>query len=71
MTVRGDTAWFDGDLATPNWPRPRGSGVLVWERKAWRIAHYNLTITIPNERMKEIKTLLRQPNPARAPPADR
>ena len=72
VTVRGDTAWFDEDLATPNLGPARGSGVLVWEAKAWRIAHYNLTITIPNERMKEIKTLLEQPNPAPSPPpADR
>lgn len=52
-------AWFDEDLATPNLGPARGSGVL---RKAddgrWRIAHYNLTITVPNERFKQVKALL-------------
>jgi ketosteroid isomerase-like protein len=63
VEMRGDVAWFDEDLATPNLGPARGSGVLVWEADRWKIAHYNLTITVPNERMKEIKTLLEQPAP--------
>ena len=55
----GRLAWFDEDLATPNLGPARGSGVL---RKlpdgGWRIVHYNLTITVPNERFKEVKALL-------------
>lgn len=56
----GQTAWFDEDLDTPNMGPARGSGVLVRERPGapFRIVHYNLALTIPNERMKEIKALL-------------
>jgi ketosteroid isomerase-like protein len=52
-------AWFDEDLVTPNLGPARGSGVL---RKGgdgvWRIAHYNLAITVPNDRFKAVKALL-------------
>lgn len=37
----------------------RGSGVLVRDdRGAWKIAQYNLSIPIPNERFKEVKALI-------------
>jgi uncharacterized protein (TIGR02246 family) len=53
-------AWFDEDLDTPNMGPARGSGVLVRERLGapFRIAHYNLALTIPNDRMDEVKALL-------------
>jgi hypothetical protein len=54
----GQIAWFDEDLATPNLGPARGSGVVLREGGHWRIAHYNLTITVPNERFDEIKKLL-------------
>ena len=43
-------AWFDEDLAT--WMRGcRGSGVLVKENQVWKIAFYNLSVLIENEKM--------------------
>jgi uncharacterized protein (TIGR02246 family) len=55
----GVLAWFDEDLETPNLGPARGSGVLRRSDDGnWRIAHYNLTITVPNERFKEVKRLL-------------
>ncbi|MDZ7659616.1 nuclear transport factor 2 family protein [Fodinibius sp.] len=42
------TAWFDESLDTPNLGPARGSGVLVKQEKTWKIAHYNLSIPIPN-----------------------
>ena len=62
VVVRGDVAWFDEDLETRNLGPARGSGVL--ERGAdgaWRVAQYNLTITIPNERFAEVRALLAAP----------
>jgi len=61
----GLIAWFDEDLDTPNMGPARGSGVLVRERPGapFRIAHYNLALTIPNERMKEVKALLAGESP--------
>lgn len=44
----GMTAWFDESLDTPNLGPARGTGVLIKEDTTWKIAHYNLSITIPN-----------------------
>ena len=59
-------AWFDEDLDTPNMGPARGSGVLVRGAPSapWRIAQYNLALTIPNERLDEVKALLKGPAPA-------
>lgn len=46
------TAWFDEDLST--WMEGcRGSGVIVKERGVWKIAYYNLTVLIENEKITE------------------
>ena len=71
---KGEVAWFDELLDT--WMQLcRGSGVLVKEDRVWKIAHYVLSLTIPNETVDgaiELKKerdsifrsslLLRQPN---------
>ena len=45
-------AWFDEDLNT--WMRVcRGSGVMVKQKGKWKLAYYNLTVLIENEKMKE------------------
>ena len=55
----GGLAWFDEDLETENLGPARGSGVLVRSAGGrWRIAHYNLTVTVPNERFREVRELL-------------
>jgi ketosteroid isomerase-like protein len=68
----GNIAWFDEDLATPNLGPARGSGVVVKQPDGWRIAHYNLAITVPNERFAEVRELLATPPREKrqdAPPA--
>ena len=71
---KGEVAWFDELLDT--WMQLcRGSGVLIKEDGVWKIAHYVLSLTIPNETVDgaiELKKerdsifrsslLLRQPN---------
>lgn len=48
----GKTAWFEENLET--WMEDcRGSGVLIFENNEWKIAHYNLTVLIENEKIKE------------------
>ncbi|MFO0709071.1 MAG: nuclear transport factor 2 family protein [Sandaracinus sp.] len=54
----GAIAWFDEDLETVNLGPARGSGVLVRDELGWRIAQYNLAITVPNERFDAIRALL-------------
>ena len=70
-------AWFDEDLVTKNLGPARGSGILRHEpdaasdeptRGRWRIVHYNLTITVPNERFKDVQMLLRGNETAKASP---
>ncbi|MTI87717.1 MAG: DUF4440 domain-containing protein [Balneolaceae bacterium] len=52
----GETAWFDEELDTPNLGPSRGSGVLVKNSEGtWKIAHYNLTIPIPNAIVSDVK----------------
>lgn len=48
----GKTAWFEENLET--WMEDcRGSGVLVFDNTEWKIAHYNLTVLVENEKIKE------------------
>ncbi|HLP13706.1 MAG TPA: nuclear transport factor 2 family protein [Flavobacteriales bacterium] len=45
-------AWFDELLDT--WMGvSRGSGVLKYENGTWKLMHYNLAVTVPNEKIKE------------------
>jgi hypothetical protein len=54
VIVRGDTAWFEEDLETQNLGPARGSGVLRFSEGRWLIEQYVLSITVPNERFKEV-----------------
>jgi len=49
-------AWFDELLAT-QMGICRGSGVLQKTEDGWKIAHYVLSITIPNENVEEATAL--------------
>lgn len=48
ISANGKTAWFDEELSTPNLGPSRGTGVLVLKENKWKIAHYSLTVPIPN-----------------------
>lgn len=55
----GGAAWFDEDLETARLGPARGSGVLVRDDRAnWKIAQYNLSIPIPNEKFAEVRALI-------------
>ena len=49
FSADGKTAWFDEQLDTPNLGPSRGTGVLIYTGESWKIAHYNLTVPIPND----------------------
>ncbi|AKQ69253.1 hypothetical protein A176_006165 [Myxococcus hansupus] len=51
----GAVAWFDEALDTANMGPARGSGVLVKEASAWKIAQYNLSIPIPNDVLPDVQ----------------
>ncbi len=48
-----NTAWFD-ELLDTQMKICRGSGVLKLEDNTWKIAHYVLSIAIPNENVNEV-----------------
>ncbi|HQR06179.1 MAG TPA: nuclear transport factor 2 family protein [Gemmatales bacterium] len=56
----GKVAWFDEELKTENMGPCRGSGVLILDKGNWKIAHYNLTLTIPNDQLASVKKLLEE-----------
>jgi len=53
VIVHGDVAWFDESLDSASYGDCRGTGVLRRVNGEWKIAHYNLTIPIPNALAKE------------------
>ncbi|QSQ11161.1 nuclear transport factor 2 family protein [Myxococcus landrumensis] len=54
LSKDGTVAWFDEMLDTPNLGPSRGSGVLVKEGAAWKIAHYHLSVPIPNDIVDDV-----------------
>ena len=48
LSENEQVAWFDESLDTPNLGPARGTGVLRLQQGDWKIAHYNLSIPIPN-----------------------
>jgi uncharacterized protein (TIGR02246 family) len=59
-------AWFDERLDTPNLGPARGSGVLLRSGGAWKIAHYDLSVPIPNALMKKIKQRIEESGNAKS-----
>lgn len=52
-------AWFDEELETERLGPARGSGVLVrTPASGWRIAHYVLSIPIPNDKFAAVKATI-------------
>lgn len=64
FSSKGETAWFDEVLDTPNLGPCRGTGVLLKTDDSWKISHYNLSVPIPNSLVKgfvmEIDSVLKQ-----------
>lgn len=59
ITFVGGAAWFDEDLETARLGPARGTGVLVkGDDGKWKIAQYNLSVPIPNERFDEVRKLI-------------
>jgi hypothetical protein len=45
-------AWFDENLNT--WMSDcRGSGIMIFEKGEWKLAYYNLTVLIENEKIED------------------
>lgn len=53
LSTDGKTAWFD-ELLSTQMKICRGSGVLVKINNQWKIKHYVLSMTIPNDISSEV-----------------
>lgn len=59
FTPDGRTAFFDELLDNAGLGETRGSGVLVRENGAWKVAQYNLSIPIPNALADRVVEMIR------------
>ncbi|WP_202962381.1 nuclear transport factor 2 family protein [Congregibacter litoralis] len=66
----GASAWFDEIMVSERWGRFRGTGVLVREDEAWKLAHYSLTALVPNERFADVADVATEGFRARAAESD-
>lgn len=53
LSDNGKIAWFD-ELLDTHMKICRGSGVLIRIKNVWKIKHYVLSMTIPNENTNEV-----------------
>lgn len=53
FSTDGKMAWFD-ELLNTQMKICRGSGVLMKENETWKIKHYVLSMTIPNDNTAEV-----------------
>jgi ketosteroid isomerase-like protein len=60
LSPRGDVAWFDEKLDSASYGECRGSGVLRLVNGTWKIAHYNLTIPVPNDLADAVVKMIRE-----------
>lgn len=59
VDTSGEIAWFDELLDT--WMQLcRGSGVLKKEDGVWKISHYVLSLTIPNDEIQQVITVKKE-----------
>lgn len=54
----GQTAWFDETLKNAKYGVTRGSGVLVSEQGAWKLAQYHLTLPVPNDLLDTVVQMI-------------
>ncbi|MEO8381231.1 MAG: nuclear transport factor 2 family protein [Acidobacteriota bacterium] len=60
LSPRGDVAWFDEKLDSATYGECRGTGVARLIGKEWKVAHYNLTIPIPNDLSDAVVAMIRE-----------
>jgi ketosteroid isomerase-like protein len=61
LAPSGDVAWFDEKLDSASYGECRGSGVVRLDEKGkWKLAHYNLTVPIPNDLLKSVVAMIKE-----------
>ncbi len=49
ISASGTTAWFDERLFSDSYGELRGTGALERVEDVWKVAHYSMTFTVPND----------------------
>ena len=62
------TAWFDEIAESKELGASRGTGVLMLERGKWKVAQYNLSIPVPNEKFEAVRKIIAVPAGSAASP---
>ncbi|PCI45189.1 MAG: hypothetical protein COB49_10300 [Alphaproteobacteria bacterium] len=52
-----EVAWFDEITKSEKWGLFRGTGVLLKQGDNWKIAHYSMSVLVPNEVWVEVSDL--------------
>jgi ketosteroid isomerase-like protein len=63
LSESGTVAWIDEELTNEKYGELRGTGVLRKIDNEWKLAHYSLTFTIPNEKSADVVAALQDGNP--------
>ena len=53
----GQIAWFD-ELLDTQMGTCRSTGMLIRQDEAWKLVHYQLSVTLPNDKLDGFKTLI-------------
>lgn len=64
LSPDGTVAWFDERLGNATYGPCRGTGVAVRSSASsdeWRIAHYSLTLLVPNEKAADVVAVIGKP----------
>lgn len=60
FSKEGRLAWFDEQLHSEKYGELRGTGVLRKTDSGWKLLHYSMTFTVPNEATAEVVPLIRE-----------
>jgi len=59
VAASGGVAWFDELLDNEKYGQCRGTGVLAKTEEGWKIAHYSLTLVVPNDVAQDVAEMIR------------
>ena len=54
FSTEQNIAWFDEITVSEKWGRFRGTGVLINDNGNWKIAHYAMSVLVPNEAWEKV-----------------
>ncbi|WP_166425195.1 nuclear transport factor 2 family protein [Paraglaciecola sp. 20A4] len=57
FSTEHDIAWFDEITVSKKWGRFRGTGVLINDKGNWKIAHYAMSVLVPNEAWEKVSEI--------------